>query len=74
VAFAPEIAWRAISAFAGAEEQRTDEEGRIELSIPFAERDLLASLLLEYGPDAIVREPPELRDSVVERLEAVAGA
>ena len=74
VAFAPEVAWRATDAFAGAEELRTDEDGLIEVSIPFADRDLLASLLLEYGPDAIVRGPPELRDTVVERLEALAGA
>ena len=74
VAFAPEIAWRAAAAFAGAEERGTDEDGRIVVAIPFADEQLLASLLLEYGPDAVVLAPPELRDAVVGRLEALTGA
>lgn len=74
VAFAPEIAWRAVAAFAGAEERGTGADGRTIVSIPFADERLLVSLLLEYGPDAEVLDPPAVRDAVVGRLEALAGA
>jgi proteasome accessory factor B len=74
VAFAPEIAWRAAATFAGAEERGTRQDGRAVVAIPFADERLLASLLLEYGPDAEVLGPPDLRDEIVGRLEALAGA
>ena len=38
-----------------------------------ADPSLLASLVLQFGPDAIVRSPDTLRDEVVGRLEAVRG-
>jgi predicted DNA-binding transcriptional regulator YafY len=30
-------------------------------------------MLLEYGPEAVVRSPASLRDTVVSRLEAFLG-
>jgi hypothetical protein len=30
-------------------------------------------MLLEYGPDAVVRSPASLRDTVIARLEALLG-
>jgi predicted DNA-binding transcriptional regulator YafY len=38
-----------------------------------ADVEAFAAMLLEYGPDAVVRSPEALRDAVVARLEA-AGA
>ena len=38
-----------------------------------ADEDAFAAMLLEYGPDAVVRSPDSLRDAVVSRLEALVG-
>ena len=42
-----------------------------QLKIPILNLDSLCSLLLWHGPDAFVQEPAELRDLVVEHLEAL---
>jgi predicted DNA-binding transcriptional regulator YafY len=34
---------------------------------------LLASLVLQFGPDAVVLSPDVLREEIVGRLEAVGG-
>jgi predicted DNA-binding transcriptional regulator YafY len=36
-----------------------------------ADPRLLASLVLQFGPEAVVRAPDELRDEIVRRLEAI---
>ena len=51
----------------------TDEDGRIVMEIPMADEEAFAAMLLEYGPDAVVRSPASLRDAVVSRLEALVG-
>jgi len=73
VAFSPEVAWWAVGSFAGARQAGVEDEGWILVDVPMADPSLLASLVLQFGPDAIVRSPDTLRDEVVGRLEAVRG-
>jgi proteasome accessory factor B len=42
-----------------------------QLLIHFAELDTFAAWLVGYGADAVVLDPPELRDRVVERLQEI---
>jgi proteasome accessory factor B len=44
------------------------------LEVPFARADAMADEVLGYGADVVVEEPPELRELVVDRLRAAAGA
>lgn len=71
VSFSPARAWFAASQFPGAREIDTDPAGWVEMEIPMADEHAFAAMLLEYGPDAIVRSPSSLRDAVVSRLEAL---
>jgi proteasome accessory factor B len=71
VLFSTDRAWFAASQFPGADEVATEDDGRIVMEIPMADEEALAAMLLEYGPDAIVRSPASLRDAVVSRLEAL---
>jgi proteasome accessory factor B len=73
IAFAPEIAWWAASTLRGADPGTPREDGWVEVSVPIADERALAAWVLQFGPDAIVEEPPALREEVVRLLEA-AGA
>lgn len=73
IAFSPDVAWWAVTSLAGAREVAIDDDGWVVADLPMAEPELLASLLLPFGPDAVVREPDVLRREIVRRLEA-AGA
>lgn len=73
VAFTPSAAVRAAGAFVGATTERTSEDGRSIVSFPSADAVVTAGLILEYGPEAEVLEPTELRDEVIRRLEEAAG-
>ncbi len=73
IAFAPEVAWWALGSFAGAHQTGADGDGWIVADVPMAEPGTLASLVLQFGPDAVVRSPQALRDEVLRRLEAVDG-
>jgi len=42
-----------------------------QVKIPILNLDSLCSIVLWHGPDALVQEPPALRDLVVEHLEAL---
>jgi proteasome accessory factor B len=74
VAFTPEAAVLAQAQFAGARREGTRDDGRHLLALPSSDDDLLASLLLQYGPDAEVVSPAALRDEVIVRLEKVRDA
>jgi predicted DNA-binding transcriptional regulator YafY len=74
IAFDPEVAWLARDGFADAREERTLDDGRVVVSVPFADEAILAAAILQYGPDAEVLEPPAVRDEVVRRLREVLGA
>jgi proteasome accessory factor B len=69
VLFSPDRAWLAVAQFPGAE-QSGSEDGWVVVQIPMADQEALAAMLLEYGPDAVVRSPASLRDAVIARLEA----
>jgi len=69
VAFEPHVAWLALDAFPGAREEAILADGRIDVSLPYTDPALVASLLLHYGPDAEVTAPADLRETVVRRLQ-----
>jgi proteasome accessory factor B len=73
VLFSPDRAWLAASQFPGAREVGTEDGGWAVIDVPMADEDALASMLLEYGPDAVVRSPASLRDAILSRLEAIGG-
>lgn len=49
------------------------DEGWRRLKVPYASGASLAEELLGFGPDVIVEDPPELRESVVRRLQSLVG-
>lgn len=73
VAFSPEIAWWAAAGIPGAETSAPREDGWVEVTLPAAHGDAFVSWVLQFGPDAEVVDPPELREAVVRRLEAIGG-
>jgi proteasome accessory factor B len=73
VLFSSEKAWFARSQFPGAQEIAVADGGWVLIEIPMADADALAAMLLEYGPDAVVRSPASLRDTVVDRLESLGA-
>ena len=73
IALSPEIAWWAASTLAGAEVQRTRDDGWVEVTVPMADERELAPAILQLGPDATVVSPDTLRAEVVARLEAIGA-
>ncbi len=43
------------------------------IAVPMADQAAVATLILQFGPDAVVLEPASLRDQVIRRLEASRG-
>lgn len=74
VAFGPEASVLAEGNIPGASRERVRDDGWVVLALPAADPDTLGPLILEYGPEAEVLDPPALRDDVIGRLLAVAGA
>ena len=72
IAFSPDVAWWAVGSIAGAR-QTGVEDGWILADVPMADPTSLAPLVLQFGPDAVVRAPEALRDEVIRRLEAIVG-
>jgi proteasome accessory factor B len=70
IAFSPDIAWWATRTLIGAQHVRTRHDGWVEVSVPVADERELAPIVVQFGPDAVVEDPPTLRDHVVARLEA----
>jgi proteasome accessory factor B len=71
VAMSPDIAWWATATLIGAEHVGTRDDGWVEVTIPMADERELAPVLLQFGPDAVVVDPPSLRAQIVARLEAL---
>jgi predicted DNA-binding transcriptional regulator YafY len=71
VVFTPEAAVLAEGNITGATRERARDDGWIVLAVPAADPDTLGPLILQYGPEAEVLDPPALRDDVIARLEAV---
>jgi len=74
VAFGAHVAWLALDAFPNSREEATLPDGRIEVSLPYADPTLVVSLLLQYGPDAEVLAPDDLRHAVMRRLQEALDA
>ncbi len=54
--------------------QRIGERDGTVLSVPVGFGDWIARLVTGHGADAVVLDPPELRDEVLGRLQAVAAS
>ncbi len=52
---------------------RPGADGWEELTVPYGDADVLAEEICGFGPDVRVMEPPEVRESVIRRLQAVVG-
>ena len=50
-----------------------NEDGSVEVAVPFANLDALVSWVLGFLEHAVVLEPDDVRDEVVRRLRAVAS-
>jgi proteasome accessory factor B len=74
VAFSPAAAVLAEGSFPGATRKEERDDGWIVLEIPAADEGALAAMVLQYGPDAEALGPVSLRDDVIRRAEAAAGA
>jgi proteasome accessory factor B len=74
VAFDAEAASRAEQTLSGAERVKELSDGRVVLAVPAADEDVLAGLLLQFGPDAEVLDPASLRQAMIRRLEQVVRA
>jgi proteasome accessory factor B len=73
ILMSPQRAWFARSQFPGAREVGVEADGWVVLEVPMADEEALAAILLEYGPDAVVRSPASLREALVVRLEAIGA-
>jgi proteasome accessory factor B len=73
IALSPDIAWWATGSLIGARHVRTRDDGWAEVTVPVADERELAPIVIQFGPDAVVVDPPTLRDLVVARLEAFLG-
>jgi proteasome accessory factor B len=71
VAFAPEIVWWATAGLTGATAASPRDDGWTEVTIPLGDVAELAGWVLQFGPDALVVAPDELRSAVLNRLEAI---
>jgi proteasome accessory factor B len=73
VAFDEEVALLAERSFVGAERTRVEPDGRVVLRLPMPDPPTIASLVVQFGPEAEVLSPDALRREVVRRLEAFVG-
>jgi predicted DNA-binding transcriptional regulator YafY len=74
LAFSQKVAPWALAATAGMRVLKTRGDGWVEAEVPASDTDAFASWVLSFGPDARVLAPRSIRDHVVARLEAIAGA
>ena len=73
VAFAPEVAWWATGTLAGASLEGSRADGWAVVAVPLADEQALASLVLQFGPEAEALEPTSLREEIARRLEVACG-
>jgi predicted DNA-binding transcriptional regulator YafY len=66
VRFDEELAWWAARTL----DVDPPKAGPLEAEVKVANRDAFIGWILGFGPDAEVLGPPELRDAVVDRIEA----
>ena len=71
IAFSPEVAWWAAGSLTGASVIGAGDDGWVEVSVPLADEQALAGLVLQFGDAAVARGPASLRDAIIARLEAI---
>ena len=57
--------------FPGKEGKPLGEDGSLVMEHPLADPDWAVRHVLQYGPDATVLDPPEIREAICRRLEAM---
>jgi proteasome accessory factor B len=73
VAFHPDVAWW-VQRRTGGREVQTRNDGWVQIQTPAADLDAFAGWVAGFADKAVVMDPPELREAVVARLRAAAGA
>ncbi|MEX0753923.1 MAG: WYL domain-containing protein [Actinomycetota bacterium] len=71
VAFSPDVAWWATKGIPEARVREPGADGWVEVTVPSASDEGLASWVLGFGPQARVIAPEGLRTAVLSRLEKV---
>jgi proteasome accessory factor B len=74
IAFGPAAAVLAEASIVGATREAARADGWAIIAVRSADPATLAPIVLGFGPDAEVLEPPALREEIVERLRRVLGA
>ncbi len=74
IAFGPAAAVLAEASIVGATREAVRADGWAIIAVRSADPATLAPIVLGFGPDAEVLEPPTLREEIVERLRRVLGA
>lgn len=78
VSFSRKVAWWVVASTPGATftlaENATAEAAWVEVEVPVGQTEAFASWVLSFGPDARVVAPRALKDEVLSRLGAMAGA
>lgn len=66
------LSWILLRALPGSRElDSVAKPGTRTLTVPFADADAVASILLQYGPDVRVISPESMKDVMVQRLESM---
>jgi proteasome accessory factor B len=65
------VGWWASASLPGSRAGHVRDDDWERLIIPYADEEALASLLLQFGPDAVVESPLSLREAVIRRLETI---
>ncbi len=71
IAFAPQVVWWATAGLTGVSAGEAGPDGWTQVTVPLGDVADLAGWVLQFGPDARVVEPDELRAEVLGRLEAI---
>lgn len=71
VRFSPEVAWWA-SRQLGSEARETEGDGSITVTVPVSNPASFLGWVLTFGEGAEVLAPPELRQSVINRVKGLA--
>jgi proteasome accessory factor B len=74
IAFSPTVGWWAAEGLEGARRLDSGEDGWTEFQISVRDDPSTISWIASFGPDAVVRSPARLRDSVVSHLRQLHDA
>ncbi|MGH2727519.1 MAG: helix-turn-helix transcriptional regulator, partial [Actinomycetota bacterium] len=72
VAFAPDAGWW-VERRTGVEASAARDDGWVDITLPYDDRDVFLSWILGFGEDAVVLAPDDLRAAAMDRLRAAAG-